>query len=39
MIHARTANRMTASERIAEIGEILAAGLMRLRGPTVKSFI
>ena len=32
-------DRMTAAERLAEIAEILAAGLMRLRARTVQSFI
>jgi hypothetical protein len=31
MQNALDPNRMTATERIAEIGEILAAGLLRLR--------
>ena len=31
MQNALDPNRMTAAERLAEIGEILAAGLLRLR--------
>jgi hypothetical protein len=30
-------NLMTAAERLAEIGEILAAGLLRLRAKTQKA--
>ena len=37
MDNALDPNLMTAAERLAEIGEILAAGLLRLRAKTQKA--
>ena len=37
MNNALDPNLMTAAERLAEIGEILAAGLIRLRAKTQKA--
>ena len=37
MDNALDPNLMTAAERLAEIGEILAAGLIRLRAKTQKA--
>ena len=39
MSNALDPNRMTPAERLAELGRILAAGLIRMKAPTVQCFI